>query len=186
MFPGVFSRGIREGAGDESEAQQDYAQQAGAIAKRAKIALVNRQINELDKAMKTVAEDFQSADAQMVLAEAGPDAMPPPVPPPLPARFPILTVPIGAGRVTYLLVVSHHVQRHADTEETWRNLFVTFDRFLCAIPSIWWRYGISFTFRGSSNGCQCGTTIKSEGHPGGGTVRRVEREGAREAQGAPA
>lgn len=48
----------------------DYAEQTAMIAKRAKLALVNRQIAELSKAKKAIAMDYQSADAQLMLAEA--------------------------------------------------------------------------------------------------------------------
>lgn len=56
--------------GDESEAQEmDYAEQTALIAMRAKLALVNRQIQELSQAKKTIALDHSSANAQLILAE---------------------------------------------------------------------------------------------------------------------
>ena len=55
---------------DESAAQElDYASQTARIAKRARLALVNRQIDELSKAKTIIAKDYRSADAQLVLAE---------------------------------------------------------------------------------------------------------------------
>lgn len=55
---------------EESEAQQlDYAEQTQLIAKKAKLALVNRQIEDLKKAKKTISTDYASADAQLALAE---------------------------------------------------------------------------------------------------------------------
>lgn len=64
---------VRE-ADDESEAQElDYAEQTQLIAKKAKLALVNRQIEELKRAKKTIASDYASADAQLMLAEVRKD-----------------------------------------------------------------------------------------------------------------
>lgn len=55
---------------DESEAQElDYAEQTQLIAKKAKLALVNRQIEDLKRAKKTISMDYASADAQLALAE---------------------------------------------------------------------------------------------------------------------
>ncbi|CAM9417452.1 unnamed protein product, partial [Hapterophycus canaliculatus] len=55
---------------EESEAQElDYAEQTQLIAKKAKLALVNRQIEELKRAKKTISLDYASADAQLMLAE---------------------------------------------------------------------------------------------------------------------
>lgn len=48
----------------------DYAEKAANIAKRAKLAVINKDIDELDKAKATIAMDYESADAQMMLAEA--------------------------------------------------------------------------------------------------------------------
>lgn len=57
---------------DESEgAGMDYAEQTQLIAKKAKIALMNRQIEDLKKAKKTISTDYASADAQLALAEVG-------------------------------------------------------------------------------------------------------------------
>ena len=65
----------------------DYAEQTALIAMRAKLALVNRQINELSQAKKTVTLDHSSANAQLILAEARPmrrlHVTPPPHPCPL-------------------------------------------------------------------------------------------------------
>lgn len=47
----------------------DYAEQTQLIAKKAKIALVTRQIEDLKRAKKTISMDYSSADAQFVLAE---------------------------------------------------------------------------------------------------------------------
>lgn len=47
----------------------DYAEQAGLIAKRAKLAVVNRQIDDLQKARKVISLDYESADAQFMLAK---------------------------------------------------------------------------------------------------------------------
>lgn len=55
---------------EKAEEQQNYSEQANRIAKRARLALVNRQIAELDNAKDTISMDFQSADAQLMLAEA--------------------------------------------------------------------------------------------------------------------
>lgn len=46
-----------------------YAEQTQLIAKKAKIALVNRQIEDLKKAKKAISMDYASADAQLALAE---------------------------------------------------------------------------------------------------------------------
>ena len=55
---------------DESEAQElHYAEQTQLIAKKAKLALVNRQIEDLKRAKKTISMDYASADAQLALAE---------------------------------------------------------------------------------------------------------------------
>lgn len=55
---------------DESEAAGvHYAEQTQLIAKKAKLALVNRQIEELKKAKKTISTDYASADAQLAMAE---------------------------------------------------------------------------------------------------------------------
>lgn len=64
---------VREGD-DDSEAQElDYAEQTQLIAKKAKLALVNRQIEELKRAKKTISSDYASADAQLMLAEVSKD-----------------------------------------------------------------------------------------------------------------
>lgn len=47
----------------------DYAEQTALIAMRAKRALVSRQIDELNKAKKAITMDFESADAQLMLAQ---------------------------------------------------------------------------------------------------------------------
>lgn len=60
---------------DLTEDQLDYAEQAGMIAKRARLAMVNRQITELEKALKTITTDFRCADAQLMIAEASASAL---------------------------------------------------------------------------------------------------------------
>eukprot|EP00903_Cladosiphon_okamuranus_P017842 g16420.t1 len=65
-----FALGTNGEVDDESEAQElDYAEQTQLIAKKAKLALVNRQIEDLKKAKKTITLDYASADAQLALAE---------------------------------------------------------------------------------------------------------------------
>ncbi|CAM9663007.1 unnamed protein product [Ectocarpus sp. 4 AP-2014] len=65
-----FALGTDGEGGDDSEAQElDYAEQTQLIAKKAKLALVNRQIEELKRAKKTISWDYASADAQLMLAE---------------------------------------------------------------------------------------------------------------------
>lgn len=62
--------GVYRKEDEEIEAQQlDYAEQTQLIAKKAKLALVNRQIEDLKKAKKTISADYSSADAQLALAE---------------------------------------------------------------------------------------------------------------------
>lgn len=48
----------------------DYVEKAGNIAKRAKLSVVNKEIDDLKKAKATIAMDHKSPDAQMMLAEA--------------------------------------------------------------------------------------------------------------------
>lgn len=57
---------------DEKSSTQevDYAKKAENIAKRAKLAVINKEIDDLHKAKATIAMDHMSPDAQMMLAEA--------------------------------------------------------------------------------------------------------------------
>ncbi|CAN0071015.1 unnamed protein product, partial [Ectocarpus sp. 12 AP-2014] len=65
-----FALGTDREGDDDNEAQElDYAEQTQLIAKKAKLALVNRQIEELKRAKKTISSDYASADAQLMLAE---------------------------------------------------------------------------------------------------------------------
>lgn len=66
---------IRDGNDDdESEAHElDYAEQTQLIAQKAKLALVNRQIDELKRVKKTISTNYASADAQLALAEVRKD-----------------------------------------------------------------------------------------------------------------
>ncbi|CAB1118817.1 unnamed protein product [Ectocarpus sp. CCAP 1310/34] len=65
-----FALGTEREGDDDNEAQElDYAEQTQLIAKKAKLALVNRQLEELKRAKKTVSLDYASADAQLMLAE---------------------------------------------------------------------------------------------------------------------
>lgn len=57
----------------EREAEKNeiaYSEQANLIAKKAKLAMVNRQIADMEKAKNAIANDFTSPDAQLMLAEA--------------------------------------------------------------------------------------------------------------------
>ncbi|CAM9555822.1 unnamed protein product [Discosporangium mesarthrocarpum] len=53
----------------EEQDEQDYTAHADAIAKKAKLAAVERQIADLSKAKAKIAVDFTSADAQMMIAQ---------------------------------------------------------------------------------------------------------------------
>ena len=54
---------------EANEGAMDYVQQVVLFSKRAELAAINREIDELDKAKEAIASDYASADAQMMLAE---------------------------------------------------------------------------------------------------------------------
>lgn len=60
---------FRESDGEDEAQEIEYAKQAEQIKKRAELALVTRQMEELAKAKKAISLDYESATAQLMLAQ---------------------------------------------------------------------------------------------------------------------
>lgn len=65
----VFRQSKSGEDGQTDQADIDYSTHANQIAMKAKMALVKHQIAETERAKNTIAKDFMSADAQLMLAE---------------------------------------------------------------------------------------------------------------------